>query len=173
MEPRTGAVTRATSQTSTGFFGRSRTTPVSRMCNCPTRHSSRPACLRFASGRAQLGCCRGMSEPWAYPLGLAGNALALWAIAALGIAPTSGDESMLVYRGPYRFSRNPQYVGFIAALIGWALLTNSVLALIVSLAGITPLLLVPLAEEPWLRERLGAAYADYQHTVPRFIGMKK
>jgi len=66
-----------------------------------------------------------MSEPWAYPLGLAGNALALWAIAALGIAPTSGDESMLVYRGPYRFSRNPQYVGFIAALIGWALLTNA------------------------------------------------
>lgn len=107
------------------------------------------------------------------PFGLAGNALALWAIAALGMAPTSGDESALVYRGPYRFSRNPQYVGFILALIGWALITNSVMALIVSLAGIVPLLLVPLAEEPWLRDRLGAAYDDYQRTVPRFIGMKK
>jgi protein-S-isoprenylcysteine O-methyltransferase Ste14 len=107
------------------------------------------------------------------PFGLAGNALALWAIAALGMAPTSGDESTLVSRGPYRFSRNPQYVGFILALIGWGLITNSVLALIVSLAGIVPFLLVPLAEEPWLRERLGAAYADYQRTVPRFIGMKK
>ena len=44
----TGAGTRATSQTSTGFFGRSRTTPVSRMCHGPTRRSSRPASASLA-----------------------------------------------------------------------------------------------------------------------------
>ena len=106
------------------------------------------------------------------PLGLAGNLLAGWAIAVLGILPTSGSKSALVVRGPYHFSRNPQYAGFILALIGWALVTNSLLTLIASLAGILPLLLVPFAEEPWLRGKLGEAYAVYLRTVPRFIGRK-
>ncbi len=107
------------------------------------------------------------------PLGLVGNLLALWAIATLGIAPTSGDEGAFVFRGPYRFSRNPQYVGFMLALVGWALITNSAFVLTVSLAGIIPLLLVPFAEEPWLLERHGTAYTEYKRTVPRFIAFKK
>ena len=107
------------------------------------------------------------------PLWLAGNALALWAIAALGIAPTSGDETTLIRKGPYSLSRNPQYVGFILGLVGWALMTNSALVLIVSLAGIIPLLLVPFAEEPWLLERHRSTYAEYKRTVPRFITFKK
>jgi len=107
------------------------------------------------------------------PLGLVGNALAIWAIASLGIGPTSGDEVSLIYRGPYRFSRNPQYVGFILALVGWALMTNSALVHIASLAGIFPLLLVPFAEEPWLMERHGSVYTEYMRTVPRFLALKK
>jgi protein-S-isoprenylcysteine O-methyltransferase Ste14 len=108
-----------------------------------------------------------------FPLWLFGNILAIWAIAALGIAPTSGEESSLVYRGPYRFSRNPQYAGFMLALIGWALITNSALAVIVSLVGIIPLLLVPFAEEPWLLEKHGSFYVEYKRTVPRFVAFKK
>lgn len=107
------------------------------------------------------------------PFGLIGNALAIWATATLGIAPTSGDEGKLVYSGLYRFSRNPQYVGFILALVGWALMTNSALVLIVALAGIIPLLLVPFAEEPWLLQKHGLAYAEYKRTVPRFIVFKR
>jgi protein-S-isoprenylcysteine O-methyltransferase Ste14 len=107
------------------------------------------------------------------PLSLAGNGLALWAVIALGLAPTLGEQGAPVRRGPYRFSRNPQYVGFILALVGWGLLTNSALALAASLAGVVPLVLVPFAEEPWLRERMGEPYIAYMRSVARFIGKKK
>ncbi len=107
------------------------------------------------------------------PLGIAGNGLALWAVAALGVASTAGEAGALTRHGPYRFSRNPQYVGFMLSLAGWALITNSALTLIVSLAGIVPLVLVPFAEEPWLLEKYGATYAEYRRAVPRFISLKR
>jgi len=107
------------------------------------------------------------------PLWLGGGALSLWAVAALGVASTLGVESAIIRRGPYRFSRNPQYVGFILSLAGWALVTSSLLALIASLFGIIPLILVPFTEEPWLLERYGATYAEYMQSVPRFIVLKK
>ena len=136
------------------------------------------------------------------PLWCGGNVLATWAVAALGMASTfgverkrsgtfgiegkqsgtfgmegkrsdsSGDGGALVRRGPYRFSRNPQYVGFIIGLIGWAFVASSALTLVVSLVGVVPLVLVPFAEEPWLAARYGAAYEEYKRTVPRFIFFK-
>jgi protein-S-isoprenylcysteine O-methyltransferase Ste14 len=107
------------------------------------------------------------------PLWCAGNVLALWAMAVLGIAPSFGEEGQLVRRGPYRFSRNPQYVGFMAALVGWAFVAGSGLTLVASLVGTIPLVLVPFAEEPWLATRLGAAYEEYRRSVPRFISLRK
>jgi len=103
------------------------------------------------------------------PLWLAGNILALWAVIVLGIGSTFGDEAGLVKRGPYRFSRNPQYVGFMIGLIGWGLVTGSTMTLVAALVGIVPLLLVPFAEEPWLKKRYGSVYEAYRQTVPRFI----
>ena len=102
-------------------------------------------------------------------LGLVGNGLALWAIAALGAARTLGDGGPIVRRGPYRFSRNPQYVGFIAALFGWAFLANSVLTLLAAAVGTVALVLAPFAEEPWLLEKCGPAYEAYVRAVPRFL----
>ncbi|MFZ5818862.1 MAG: methyltransferase family protein [Chloroflexota bacterium] len=61
------------------------------------------------------------------PLWLAGDWLALWAMVTLGLTSTTGERGALVRYGPYRFSRNPQYVGFIGSLAGWALMTNSLL----------------------------------------------
>ncbi len=107
------------------------------------------------------------------PLWLGGGALSLWAVVALGVASTSGNESAIVHRGPYRFSRNPQYVGFILSLVGWALVTCSLLTFIASLLGIVPLILAPFAEEIWLMEKHGSPYAEYMRIVPRFISLKK
>ncbi len=107
------------------------------------------------------------------PLWLGGGALSLWAVVALGVAPTSGDESAIIRRGPYRFSRNPQYIGFILSLAGWALVTCSLLTFIASLLGIVPLILAPFAEEIWLMEKHGSPYAEYMRIVPRFISLKK
>ncbi|MBI4732005.1 MAG: isoprenylcysteine carboxylmethyltransferase family protein [Chloroflexi bacterium] len=107
------------------------------------------------------------------PLWLAGNALALRAIAALGLASTAGGGTALLRQGPYCRSRNPQYLGFILALTGWTLMTDSALVLIAASAGFLPLLLVPFAEEPWLLEKHGAAYSAYMKAVPRFFSFKK
>lgn len=107
------------------------------------------------------------------PLWLAGSGLALWAVVALGFTPTLGSEGTLVRRGPYRFSRNPQYVGFVAALVGWAVLAASVLTLLAALGGATALILAPFAEEPWLLRRYGAAYEEYRRAVPRFISFRR
>ena len=103
------------------------------------------------------------------PIWCGGDFLASWAMAVLGIASTFGDERGLVRRGPYRFSRNPQYVGFMLGLIGWALVASSALTLAVSLVGVVPLILVPFAEEPWLAASYGPAYEEYKRAVPRFI----
>lgn len=107
------------------------------------------------------------------PLWLAGNGLGLWAIAALGLAPTFGSEGTLVRRGPYHFSRNPQYVGYIAALIGWAVLASSALTSLVALVGAIALILAPLAEEPCLLRKYGSAYEEYRRAVPRFMSLRK
>ena len=113
-----------------------------------------PACVRLAVGA---------------PLWLAGNLLAQWAIRALGAASTYGGEGALVRRGPYGFSRNPQYLGFIVGLVGWGVMADSLFALVVCVAGVVPLVLVPFAEEPWLLARHGPAYEEYRRAVPRFM----
>jgi protein-S-isoprenylcysteine O-methyltransferase Ste14 len=55
-------------------------------------------------------------------------------------------------------------------LMGWATLTSSRLTLAGSLVGVVLLVLVPFAEEPWLKARYGAAYEEYRRAVPRFLG---
>lgn len=104
------------------------------------------------------------------PLSIAGNALAVWALVTLRLAASFGATGPLVQSGPYHWSRNPQYLGFMLALAGWALLSGSTLACAAALAGMLPLALVPWAEEAWLAEKLGAAYAEYQEVTPRFFG---
>jgi protein-S-isoprenylcysteine O-methyltransferase Ste14 len=106
------------------------------------------------------------------PLSIGGNALSLWAIVTLGLASTLGHESELIRQGPYRFSRNPQYLGCIVALLGWAIAASSRLTLLAALVGAVPLLLVPFAEEPWLAEHYGPAYEAYRREVPRFISLR-
>jgi protein-S-isoprenylcysteine O-methyltransferase Ste14 len=119
-----------------------------------------------------LGLPRWIRWAAGLPLSIAGNAVSAWAIVTLGLTSTIGHESGLILRGPYHFSRNPQYLGCIAALLGWAIAASSGLALITSLVGAIPLVLVPFAEEPWLVERYGAAYEEYRSAVPRFISLK-
>ena len=113
-----------------------------------------PNCLRWAIG---------------LPMWLIGNSLAVWALAVLGMRMSYGDTNEMIYQGPYKFSRNPQYVGFIFGLIGWGLIASSGYTLLASLAGILALFLAPFAEEPWLKQLYGSAYQQYQQEVPRFI----
>ncbi|ELZ95245.1 hypothetical protein C440_09212 [Haloferax mucosum ATCC BAA-1512] len=72
--------------------------------------------------------------------------------------------------GPYAYSRNPQYVGMIVGIVGFALLTNSRFVAVLAAAHVGWVLLLPLAEEPHLRAEYGAEYEAYASTVPRFVG---
>lgn len=102
-------------------------------------------------------------------LWLAGLALSIWSIASLGPAASVGDESALFQNGPYRYTRNPQYLGFIVALWGWSLVSASFLTLIAAIVGAFTLWLVPWAEEPWLSTKYCGEYSVYRRGVPRWL----
>ena len=101
-----------------------------------------------------------------------GLAVAFQGGVDLGEEETRGRIGELRTDGIYRYTRNPQVVGFVAAFAGTALLANSVLAgaLAVMVAVWLPLTIV--AEEPWLREQYGEAYVEYCRDVPRFVGLR-
>ncbi|MCC2616233.1 isoprenylcysteine carboxylmethyltransferase family protein [Aestuariibacter halophilus] len=80
------------------------------------------------------------------------------------------QTSTLVIKGVYRYTRNPMYVGFVLALIGWAIwLWNP------ASAALIPLFVVYLQrfqirpEERFMAEQFGDAYRDYQRRVRRWL----
>jgi protein-S-isoprenylcysteine O-methyltransferase Ste14 len=99
-----------------------------------------------------------------------GFGIGLAAMRQLTLAASFGLQGRLSTEGLYRFSRNPQCVGFIAGYLGFALLCNSLLTLVTAVLLSVELGLSPFAEEPWLCERFGQAYRDYARRVPRFLG---
>jgi protein-S-isoprenylcysteine O-methyltransferase Ste14 len=118
----------------------------------------------------------GIGHPLAFPLGvlliLISSLLIAWAMKALGLGQSFGLEGGLVTEGPYRYSRNPQYVGFVLVLIGVVFVTNSAQALVTGSMVIVLVLMAPYAEEPWLRERFEGEYDEYCERVPRFLSLR-
>ena len=98
-----------------------------------------------------------------------GNAFALWGYFGLGVRASQGHQEGLVAAGAYRYSRNPQYVGTIVGLLGYAVACNSALTFVTWALWSAWFIMAPFAEEPWLREQLGAPYDEYAAKVPRFI----
>ena len=112
---------------------------------------------RFAVGGSLMAC----------------GLFALWGYLTLGARASQGLGRDLVTTGPYQYSRHPQYVGTIPAVLGYAIICNSSLALIVAAVASSGFVLVLFAEESWCREHLGAAYDDYAKNVPRFLGLRR
>ncbi len=102
-----------------------------------------------------------------------GGAFALWGYFGLGVRASQGRAGDLIISGAYRYSRNPQYVGAIVGVLGYVLICNSGRTLIAWVLWSVWFLLAPFAEEPWLRERLGASYEVYAAKVPRFIALRR
>ena len=80
------------------------------------------------------------------------------------------NTTQLVMRGPYRFSRNPMYLGLAVLLSGWGVWLGNFLAL--TLIGffvwyITEFQIKP--EEAALREKFGEDYDAYCVRVRRWI----
>jgi protein-S-isoprenylcysteine O-methyltransferase Ste14 len=77
---------------------------------------------------------------------------------------------LVVEAGPYRWSRNPQYVGFTAGYIGLALLANAGWALVLLPLVIAVVSLTVIArEERYMQTTFGASYQEYCRRVRRWL----
>ncbi|MBR0716316.1 isoprenylcysteine carboxylmethyltransferase family protein [Bradyrhizobium liaoningense] len=113
------------------------------------------------------------------PLGIALVAIAfvspVWALILFRregteIVPSSPTNRKLVTSGPYRFTRNPMYLGLVLLALGIAVWV-----------GAWPMLIAPAAvfatanwvhipfEEAKMRRQFGAAYDDYVARVRRWV----
>ncbi len=76
----------------------------------------------------------------------------------------------LVIGGPYRYCRNPMYVGVLAVIGGEALLFREPRLgyYLLLMAGLFQVFILGY-EERALRRKFGPSYADYRRTVPRWV----
>jgi protein-S-isoprenylcysteine O-methyltransferase Ste14 len=83
---------------------------------------------------------------------------------------TPAAASSVVTSGVYRFSRNPMYIGFLLALIGWATFlshTLPFLLLLVYVAYMNRFQISP--EERALSAKFGDEYEAYKQAVRRWL----
>jgi protein-S-isoprenylcysteine O-methyltransferase Ste14 len=115
---------------------------------------------------------------WPRLAGLAPIVLGLWlSVRVMRIfgragtpVPPSRPTTRLVVTGPYRYTRNPDYVGQALVFVGLALVANSGWALL-----LLPLVLLVVdygvvrREERYLEARFGREYRDYTARVRRWL----
>jgi protein-S-isoprenylcysteine O-methyltransferase Ste14 len=140
------------------------------------------------AGAAVLGCLLS----WLIPIGLGlgsanGRALAVGGSLALigfalsvlsvrefrraGTSVVPGDPStMLVEAGPYRFTRNPIYIGIVIFYFGLSIVLTSAWMLLLLIPVLIALQRVVVErEEVYLQAKFGDAYRKYQARVPRWL----
>jgi protein-S-isoprenylcysteine O-methyltransferase Ste14 len=100
--------------------------------------------------------------------------LVAWAITTITRAgsnvPTNLPSTTIVEAGPYRFTRNPIYLGMVLGLIGlaiafnslWLLMTLAPFALVIRYGVIT-------REEAYLERKFGDVYRRYRARVRRWL----
>jgi protein-S-isoprenylcysteine O-methyltransferase Ste14 len=102
-----------------------------------------------------------------------GSAIGFWTYPSFGLRATLGLGDKLVTRGPYQYTRNPQYIGDSLNIIGFMILTNSWMVWVIGTLALGLNILAPYTEEPWLEQRFGVEYMEYKQRVPRFIHINK
>ncbi|CAN5875461.1 isoprenylcysteine carboxylmethyltransferase family protein [soil metagenome] len=117
---------------------------------------------------------RGGSRVAGLPLVLGGLLIGLLGVREMRRAETNVDPykptTAIVERGPYRFTRNPLYVGMTLMYGGFSVLANA----------LAPILLLPAVfaimrrgvierEERYLERKFGDEYLEYKGRVRRWI----
>jgi protein-S-isoprenylcysteine O-methyltransferase Ste14 len=104
--------------------------------------------------------------PWILPVW----AIAIFRREGTETNPTSSTNRVLVVDGPYRYTRNPMYLGLVLVTLGIAIWV-----------GAWPMFLVPIAtfatanwahipfEEAKMRRQFAAAYDEYVGRVRRWL----
>lgn len=118
-----------------------------------------------------------LASSWLVGIGLCLLVVALgWVLAAqvqmggswrIGIDENS--TSPLVEHGLFRVSRNPIFLGMIIMLIGMLFIIPTAATFFVTVLGIILIHIQVRLEEPFLLDKYGEAYRDYQKRVRRWI----
>ena len=103
------------------------------------------------------------------PVALLGGLLAFWGVATIGWTNSSGVRDGFSASGPYRFTRNPQYLGDNVLFLGLSIIANSQLLWITHALLALVFIITLLSEEVWLKEQYGEAYERYRRETPRFL----
>ena len=117
----------------------------------------------------------------AYPLNMAGLLLVvpglglsiagsrLFARVGTNINPLNAPDK-LVTHGPFAYTRNPMYLGFVLALLGVAMLLGNIASILGALIFFTIIQwrFIPM-EEAACAQMFGQDYIDYQQVVRRWI----
>jgi protein-S-isoprenylcysteine O-methyltransferase Ste14 len=103
------------------------------------------------------------------PLIVIGTYIVSYGIYTLGIKNTYGLEDGFTDKIPYKYTRNPQYLGDIVLLIGLILFINSLSLTVLFILEIIIFLIMPFSEEIWLEEKYGNQYIEYKNKTSRFI----
>jgi protein-S-isoprenylcysteine O-methyltransferase Ste14 len=126
------------------------------------------------------------SSSWALPWGLRWFLIGLFLMIAFALAATAimifrrtkttvdpvniDRASSLVVTGPFRFTRNPMYLGLTSLLLAWATYlcaASAVLGPILFVVYITRFQIIP--EERVMTAKFGAEFAAYRQRVRRWI----
>ncbi|HVG50199.1 MAG TPA: isoprenylcysteine carboxylmethyltransferase family protein [Xanthobacteraceae bacterium] len=101
-------------------------------------------------------------------------ALAVWAIVTMTSAgsnvPTNLPTTTIIENGPYRFTRNPIYLGMFVSLIGLAIAFNN-LWLVIALVAFALVIRygVVAREEAYLERKFGDVYRGYRARTRRWL----
>jgi protein-S-isoprenylcysteine O-methyltransferase Ste14 len=100
--------------------------------------------------------------------------LAIWAVITFRRAGTTPHPNhpttALTFGGPYAFTRNPMYLGFVLMSVGVAFVANALWPLLTVLPAIlTVRRAVIHKEEAYLARKFGAPYEDYKKRVRRWL----
>lgn len=104
---------------------------------------------------------------------VAGGVLRIWPIFVLGHRFSAlvaiQEQHALVTTGPYRWIRNPSYLGGLVNGVGWALVFRSALGLLVVAAFAALMVSRIRAEERLLTSEFGAEYEAYRRRTWRLV----
>lgn len=120
--------------------------------------------------------------PWLRPAGaviaiagalVAGSCIVMFLTRGRGTPAPFDPPREFVATGPYRYVRNPMYIGAALVILGAGLFLSSPSIVLLSAGFLFFMhLIVVLHEEPGLAERFGASYGRYRATVHRWLVRK-
>ena len=117
---------------------------------------------------ALVGSYVQLQVPFASSIQALGVAMMVFGYTTIFLGLRALERDKLVTRGPYRYVRHPQYLGYLIVFAGFFLLLQNLVAL-------APLLSIPgevrmaSLEEEFLTEKFGASYINYQKSTGKFF----